>query len=148
MPSLQQQRGENHSQAKVQPGVGVHLLHQHAHREQQAEGIDGIEAGEASGPKASRGERPALGAIGVVIGEDEAGKHQEEADGNVSAVDHRAQRSKRMRIGKMEKDQVKGGKTADAREGRQLRAPRRAAAGCTSTGPAGADPRGADRAVA
>src|SRR5271154_71743 len=117
MPSLEQQRGENHSQAKVQPGVGVHLLRQHAYGEQQTEGVNGIKAGEASGPKAARGEGPTLGAIGIVIGEDKAGKQQEEADGNVSAVDHGAQRSKRMRIGKMEEDQIEGGKTADAREG-------------------------------
>ena len=90
MPSLQQQRGENQPQAKVEPGVRVHLLRQHAHREQQAEGIDGIEAGEASRPEAARGERPPLGAIGVVVGEDEAGKQQEETDRNVTAVDHRA----------------------------------------------------------
>src|ERR1700733_15254027 len=120
MPSLQQQGGENQSQAKIQLGVGVHLLRQHAHGEQQTEGIDGIKAGEASGPKAACGERPTLGALGIVIGEDEAGEQQEEADGNVSAIDHRAQRSKRMRVGKMEEDQIGGGKTADARKGRQL----------------------------
>ncbi len=120
MPSLQQQRGKGDSQAKVEAGVGAHLLRQHTHGEQQTEGIDGIEAGEARGPKAARGERAALGALGIVIGENETGKQQEKADGNVSAVDHRTQRSKRMRIGKMEEHQVEGGKTADAGEGRQL----------------------------
>ncbi len=138
MPSLQQQRGENQSQAKVEPGVRLDLLRQHAHRKQQAEGIDGIEPGEASGPEAARGERSLLGAIGIVIGEDEAGEQQEEADRDVSAVDDRAQRSKRMGIGKMEKDEIEGGKTADARERRQLRSPRRGGGWLTSTGPAGA----------
>ncbi len=73
MPSLQQQRCENHPQAEVQPGVRRQLLQQHAEREQQTEGIDRIEAGEASRPKASRRQRSTFGALGVVIGEDEAG---------------------------------------------------------------------------
>jgi hypothetical protein len=45
---------------------------------------------------------------------------REEADRNVSPVDNRAKRPKRMGIGKMEKDKIEGGETADAGEGRQL----------------------------
>ena len=120
MPSLQQQRRENHPQAEVQPGVRRQLLHQHAYREQQAEGIDRIEAGETSRPKASRRERSTFSALGIVIGEDEAGEQQEEADRNVPPVDNRAKRPKSMGIGKMEKDKIEGGETADTGEGRQL----------------------------
>ena len=125
MPSLQQQRGENQSQAKIEPGVRLDLQRQHAHRKEQAEGIHGIKPGEASRPKASRRERSLLGPIGIVIGENEAGEQQEEADGDVSTVHDRAQWSKGFGIGKMEKDQIEGGKAADARECRQLRSPRR-----------------------
>ena len=47
-------------------------------------------------------------------------------------------RSEGMGIGKMEKDQIEGGETANAGEGRQLRFPRCGGGGLTRTGRAGA----------
>jgi hypothetical protein len=105
--------------------VRLDLQRQHAHRKEQAEGIDGIKPGETCRPKTSRSERSCLGAVGIVIGKDESGEQEEETDGNVPTVHNGAQRPEGMGIGKMEEDEIEGGKTADTRERRQLRFPRR-----------------------
>src|ERR1700692_4152052 len=84
-----------------------------------------IKPRETCGPKTARREHSLLRPIAIVIGEDETGEQQEEADRDVTAVHDWAQWSKGMGVGKMEKDQIESSKATDARECRQLRVPRR-----------------------
>jgi hypothetical protein len=118
MPTLQQKRGQDDTQAELHLGMRLQLLDQHAHRQQQAKDIYGIEAGKTGGPEAPGGQCSALRAVGVVVREDESGEQEKKADRDVSAVNDGAERPKGTGIGKMEENQVERGKTTNTRESR------------------------------
>jgi hypothetical protein len=78
----------------------------------QAQQVNGIEAREARFPEADLSSLPFAGAPGVVIGQHEAGEHDEEADREIAGVDDRRQRPKPVWIGEMEEDDIQGCETA------------------------------------
>jgi hypothetical protein len=61
-----------------------------------------------------------LGALGIVVGKDESGEQQEEADGGVAVIDNRSKGAKPFRIGKVEEDDVESGEGPEAGEGGKL----------------------------
>jgi hypothetical protein len=97
------------------------LLHQHAEREQQGEHIDRIEARETRQPEVTRLQLAGLGAVAVVVGKDEAGEQQKEADRGIAIIDDRRKRTEPLRVREMEEDDVERGKGAQAAEGIQAR---------------------------
>ena len=78
--------------------------------------VDGIETGEAGEPELALAEGD--GAVGVVVGEDEAGEQEEEADEDVGVVDDGVEQAE-VRRGEVEEDDADGEEGADAGEGGQ-----------------------------
>jgi hypothetical protein len=100
-------------------GARVPLVHQHAARNEQCEEIDRIETREARDPEVARTELPLLCAIRVVVGENEAGEEQKEADRRVAVVDDGGEGSKPFGVGEVKKNDVECGKGAQAGQRRK-----------------------------
>ena len=86
--------------------LGVKFDGEHAHRNDQAEQIHGVEPREACQPELAYLHLASGRAIGVVVGEDEARKQQEEADRGVAVVYDRREPAKVLGIAEMEEDEI------------------------------------------
>ena len=86
----------------------------HAPAEDEAEQVDGIEAGEAGFPEAGAVELAVAGLGRVVVGKHKAGEQDEEADGSKAGIDHGGQEAEPLGIGKVEEDNVEGREAAQA----------------------------------
>ena len=97
--------------------MSVELRPEHAEGNNQAEEVDGVEPGESREPELAEAHFAARSAIGIVVGEDEAGEQKKEADRGVAVVDDGCQPAEGPGIGKVEEDQVEGREGAEAGQG-------------------------------
>ncbi len=110
-PTLEDERGKDHSLPELEVGAGVPLVLHHAERDEENEQVDGIKAGEAGQPELALDQ--SLRAVGVVVGEHVARDEEEHANEDIAIVDDRVEETQ-MRWREVKEDDEDGEQGADA----------------------------------